>query len=126
MLIFVSVVFRQNMCTCHHLTQTIMHVVQVVLGYLLMLVVMTYQVYLGVAVIVGAGLGYFLFAGLFSENNLRESEACSSTSSGSPAMVLKVTNFDEIRGQQHLEKLSFSELAIENKAFDSETNGEDK
>lgn len=104
--------------------QTVMHVVQVVLGYLLMLVVMTFQVYLGVAVIIGAGLGYFLFAGLTPENNLRETESSANSGHCSPAMVVKVTNLDEIRGQLPMENLSFSDLAIENKAFDGENIGD--
>ncbi|PFX23956.1 high affinity copper uptake protein 1-like [Stylophora pistillata] len=115
---------RQNMCTCLHLMQTVMHVVQVVLGYLLMLVVMTFQVYLGVAVIIGAGLGYFLFAGLTPENNPRETESSANSGHCSPAMVVKVTNLDEIRGQLPMENLSFSDLAIENKAFDGENIGD--
>ncbi|XP_027057528.1 high affinity copper uptake protein 1-like isoform X2 [Pocillopora damicornis] len=109
---------RQNMCTCHNLVQTIMHVVQVVLGYLLMLVVMTFQVYLGVAVIVGAGLGYFLFAGFAPENNPKETESSANSGHGSPAMMVKVTNLDEIRSQQSMENLSFNNLAIKNRAFD--------
>jgi len=36
-------------------------VVQVALSYLLMLVVMTYNVYLCLAVVLGAGVGHFLF-----------------------------------------------------------------
>ncbi|KAL9988250.1 hypothetical protein ACROYT_G002674 [Oculina patagonica] len=112
---------RQNICSCHHLTQTVMHVVQVVLGYLLMLVVMTFQVYLGIAVILGAGLGYFLFAGLISENVPGEPKSGPNSTLESPAIVLKVTNFDEIRNgqqQENLEKLSFSDLAVENKGFE--------
>ncbi|KAJ7339568.1 hypothetical protein OS493_005969 [Desmophyllum pertusum] len=113
---------RQNMCSFHHLTQTVIHVVQVVVGYLLMLVVMTYQVYLGIAVIFGAGLGYFLFALLLSEKIPRKQ----SSSSESPAIVLKVTNLDEIRDKQQVEKPSFSDLAIENKAFDIDNNDDYK
>lgn len=101
-----------------------MHVVQVVLGYLLMLVVMTYQVYLGIAVILGAGLGYFLFAGFTSENVPGEAKSGLRSIPASPAIVLKVTNYDEIRNGQQVEKLSFSDLAIENTGFDIENNGD--
>lgn len=90
-----------------------------------MLVVMTYQVYLGIAVILGAGLGYFLFAGLISENVPGEPKSGPNSTQDSPAIVLKVTNFDEIRNgqqQENLEKLSFSDLAIENKGFDIDNN----
>ena len=33
-----------------------------------MLIVMTYDVWLGIAVVIGAGMGYFMFAALISEN----------------------------------------------------------
>ncbi len=45
-----------------HILQSILHVVQVGLGYLLMLVAMTYNGWLFLAVIFGAGVGYFIFA----------------------------------------------------------------
>ena len=44
-----------------HLLQTVLHMLQVFLGYLLMLAFMTYNVWLCVAIILGAGSGYFLF-----------------------------------------------------------------
>ncbi|KAL8567055.1 hypothetical protein ACOMHN_027484 [Nucella lapillus] len=44
-----------------HFLQTVLHMVQVFLSYCLMLVFMTYNVYLCLAIIIGAGLGYFLF-----------------------------------------------------------------
>ncbi|XP_043260599.1 high affinity copper uptake protein 1-like isoform X1 [Colletes gigas] len=45
-----------------HLLQTIVHVVQTVIGYFLMLIFMTYNVWLCLAVALGAALGYWLFA----------------------------------------------------------------
>ena len=50
------------MLSLAHLVQTLLHVLQVVISYFLMLIFMTYNVYLCVAVALGAGLGYFLFA----------------------------------------------------------------
>ena len=44
-----------------------MHVLQTAIHFLLMLVVMTYNVWLCIAVVAGAGLGYFLMAGLLAE-----------------------------------------------------------
>lgn len=44
-----------------HLLQTGLHVLQLIISYFLMLIVMTYNVYLCLAVVLGAGLGYFLF-----------------------------------------------------------------
>ncbi|CAH1254836.1 SLC31A1 [Branchiostoma lanceolatum] len=44
-----------------HLAQSLLHVLQVVLAYCLMLVVMTYNGWLAGAVFLGAGLGHFVF-----------------------------------------------------------------
>ncbi|XP_005108617.2 high affinity copper uptake protein 1 [Aplysia californica] len=54
-----SVVSR--VCSCSHVVQTILHVIQAFVSYCLMLVFMTYNVWLCVAVLVGSGVGYFLF-----------------------------------------------------------------
>uniref|UniRef100_A0A8D0C2J5 Copper transport protein n=1 Tax=Salvator merianae TaxID=96440 RepID=A0A8D0C2J5_SALMN len=43
-----------------HIAQTVLHVVQVVLGYLVMLAVMTYNTWIFLGVIVGSTIGYFL------------------------------------------------------------------
>ena len=45
-----------------HIIQTVLHMLQVTISYFLMLIVMTYNVWLFIAVILGAGTGYFLFA----------------------------------------------------------------
>ena len=57
-----------NICVCRsrlfsssHVLQTVLHVVQVFVSYCLMLVFMTYNLWLCLAVVLGAGLGYFLF-----------------------------------------------------------------
>jgi len=58
-----------------HLTQSALHVVQVGYAYILMLVVMTFNAWLFLAVVFGAGVGYLLFAksrhlmGNFREQN---------------------------------------------------------
>lgn len=52
----------QRMLSMAHLLQTVLHVIQVVVSYFLMLVFMTYNAYLCMAVAAGAGLGYFLFS----------------------------------------------------------------
>lgn len=44
-----------------HFLQTVLHMLQVFLGYFLMLAFMTYNAWVCLAVILGAGLGYFLF-----------------------------------------------------------------
>ncbi|KAJ3604768.1 hypothetical protein NHX12_026820 [Muraenolepis orangiensis] len=48
-----------------HGVQTALHVFQVALGYMLMLCVMTYNVWIFLGVLMGSGLGYFLAFPLF-------------------------------------------------------------
>lgn len=43
-----------------HAAQTALHVLQVTLGYMLMLSVMTYNTWIFLGVIAGAGVGYFV------------------------------------------------------------------
>ncbi|KAK2818488.1 hypothetical protein Q5P01_024049 [Channa striata] len=52
----------QRMLSPAHFLQTLLHIVQVVVSYFLMLVFMTYNGYLCIAVAAGAGTGYFLFS----------------------------------------------------------------
>jgi solute carrier family 31 (copper transporter), member 1 len=44
-----------------HMIQTVFHLVQSTVSYLLMLVFMTYNVWLCLALILGLGVGYFCF-----------------------------------------------------------------
>ncbi|RNA15540.1 high affinity copper uptake 1-like [Brachionus plicatilis] len=44
-----------------HIIQSFMHMLQITVSYLLMLVFMTYNSWLCLSVVLGAGLGYFLF-----------------------------------------------------------------
>ncbi|KAK9881995.1 hypothetical protein WA026_018184 [Henosepilachna vigintioctopunctata] len=44
-----------------HCFQTFLHMVQMILSYFLMLIFMTYNVWLCIAIVIGAGIGYFLF-----------------------------------------------------------------
>ncbi|XP_069789977.1 high affinity copper uptake protein 1 isoform X2 [Narcine bancroftii] len=53
---------RQQVFSIPHVIQTGLHVIQVVLSYFLMLVFMTYNGYLCIAVALGAGAGYFIFS----------------------------------------------------------------
>uniref|UniRef100_A0A8C2H982 Copper transport protein n=3 Tax=Cyprinus carpio TaxID=7962 RepID=A0A8C2H982_CYPCA len=52
----------QRMLSLAHFFQTFLHIIQVVVSYFLMLVFMTYNGYLCIAVAAGAGFGYFLFS----------------------------------------------------------------
>ncbi|MEQ2210101.1 hypothetical protein XENOCAPTIV_008477, partial [Xenoophorus captivus] len=55
-------ILRQRMLSPAHFLQTFLHIIQVVVSYVLMLVFMTYNAYLCIAVAAGAGMGYFLFS----------------------------------------------------------------
>ncbi|CAG9861019.1 unnamed protein product [Phyllotreta striolata] len=50
-----------TMMSSMHFLQTFLHMVQMIVSYFLMLIFMTYNVWLCIAVVVGAGVGYFLF-----------------------------------------------------------------
>lgn len=50
------------MLSLAHVLQTVLHSIQVVVSYFLMLVFMTYNGYLCIAVAAGAGFGYFVFS----------------------------------------------------------------
>ncbi|XP_063000855.1 protein SLC31A2 [Elgaria multicarinata webbii] len=49
-----------------HVAQSLLHVVQVVLGYLVMLAVMSYNTWIFLGVIVGSAIGYYLAYPLLS------------------------------------------------------------
>ncbi|XP_046558539.1 high affinity copper uptake protein 1-like isoform X1 [Haliotis rubra] len=50
---------KRYMLSKRHVIQTALYLVQFLIGYVLMLVVMTYNVWIMVATVVGIGLGYF-------------------------------------------------------------------
>jgi copper transporter 1 len=54
-------IVQPTMLSVMHFYQTGLHMIQMVLSYFLMLIFMTYNVWLCLAVVVGAGVGYFLF-----------------------------------------------------------------
>lgn len=58
-----------------HILQTILYIIQIILSYLLMLIVMTFNYWLFVAVILGSGIGYFLF-GWLRERLINYNEHC--------------------------------------------------
>ncbi|KAF5402716.1 High affinity copper uptake protein 1 [Paragonimus heterotremus] len=45
-----------------HVLQTLLHLIQMFIGYMLMLIVMTYNVYMLIAVMAGFTVGYLIFA----------------------------------------------------------------
>jgi len=52
---------RMAMLSIGHCVQTLLHMVQFLVSYFLMLIFMTYNVWLCIAVLIGSGLGYFTF-----------------------------------------------------------------
>lgn len=54
-------IVRNRIVSWPHLLQTFLHMVQMVISYFLMLIFMTYNVWLCLGVILGAGFGYFIF-----------------------------------------------------------------
>lgn len=52
---------RVRLLSTYHFLQTFLHILQMGISYLLMLIAMTFNVYLFLAVILGAGLGHLLF-----------------------------------------------------------------
>ncbi|XP_016948483.1 high affinity copper uptake protein 1 isoform X2 [Drosophila biarmipes] len=52
---------QPSMLSFNHVLQTLLHVLQVTLSFLLMLIFMTYNVWLCLMVVLGAAVGYFLF-----------------------------------------------------------------
>ncbi|KAJ6636838.1 High affinity copper uptake protein 1 [Pseudolycoriella hygida] len=58
-----------------HLTQTALHMIQATVSYSLMLIVMTYNVWLVLAVILGATVGYFFF-GWIRQRSIDVAENC--------------------------------------------------
>lgn len=70
---------RQQMTCCEalfstsHLAQTACHFIQVTLGYLLMLIVMTFSVWLFIAAMLGIAFGYFIFGWIFPQCSSRAS-----------------------------------------------------
>ncbi|XP_077986864.1 high affinity copper uptake protein 1-like isoform X2 [Glandiceps talaboti] len=51
-----------TMCSGFHLIQTALHLLQMALAYSLMLIFMTYNAWLALAVLIGLVFGHFLFA----------------------------------------------------------------
>lgn len=53
--------YRPLMFSKSHAYQSFLHVIQIVISYFLMLIFMTYNVWLGLAVALGSTTGFFLF-----------------------------------------------------------------
>jgi len=55
-------------CNHMHLIQTLLEVLQVFLGYVVMLLVMSFNVAICISIMLGVGLGYYLFGWYTAEN----------------------------------------------------------
>jgi len=66
---------KARICNKWHILQSFLHIVQVTVSYMLMLVFMTYNVWLCIAVVLGAGTGYFAF-GWKKQSNHDVNEHC--------------------------------------------------
>lgn len=53
--------FKTSVTSASHYIQTALHLLQMIISYFLMLIVMTYNVWLFMAVILGCTVGYFFF-----------------------------------------------------------------
>lgn len=53
--------YRRRFCTGRHLLETLLHMVKVAGGYLLMLLVMSYNTWIFIAVVSGLTLGFFCY-----------------------------------------------------------------
>ncbi|CAJ0955679.1 unnamed protein product, partial [Mesorhabditis belari] len=53
----------RNLFTAYRVVQALLYGVQAILAYVLMLIVMTFNVWLILAVVIGEAVGYFLFTG---------------------------------------------------------------
>ncbi|XP_061389814.1 high affinity copper uptake protein 1 [Musca vetustissima] len=66
--------YAQRIFSTPHLIQTFFNLIQIILSYLMMLVFMTYNYWLCLAVILGLGVGYFFFGWI--KQDVYESECC--------------------------------------------------
>ncbi|KAK4316851.1 hypothetical protein Pmani_012027 [Petrolisthes manimaculis] len=114
-----------------HVLQSFLHVVHLTLGYILMLVVMTYNVYFAFAVIGGAGLGYFFFAlfdlpgkilGAGSSSN-GDKRGLHNTSTRTEVLPLQSTEGPTTHVNSHLVCGKNCSQYKEKKVLDSKING---
>lgn len=66
--------YWQRLFASSHIVQSLLNLLQIVISYLLMLIFMTFNYWLCLAVILGLGLGYFFFG--WNKKNPDESECC--------------------------------------------------
>lgn len=67
--------FKQYLFSKLHITQSLLHLIQVSVSYILMLIVMTFNLWLCLAVVSGAAVGYYFF-GWIRQTTLDPNECC--------------------------------------------------
>ncbi|VDN56554.1 unnamed protein product [Dracunculus medinensis] len=60
--IFYYFSYKRRLFSCSHLVQICLFALQTIIAYFLMLIFMTFSVWLGLAVIFGASFGYYFFS----------------------------------------------------------------
>ncbi|XP_058444377.1 high affinity copper uptake protein 1-like [Malaya genurostris] len=66
---------RYHLTSKLHVIQSVLHLIQVSVSYVLMLIVMTFNLWLCLAVVSGAAVGYYFF-GWFRQSTLDPNECC--------------------------------------------------
>ncbi|EDW84375.1 uncharacterized protein Dwil_GK13179 [Drosophila willistoni] len=66
--------YWQQLVEYSHIVQSLLNLLQIIVSYLLMLIFMTYNYWLCLAVVLGLGVGYFFFG--WNKKDAQESECC--------------------------------------------------
>ncbi|CAG2201879.1 unnamed protein product [Mytilus edulis] len=79
----------------YHCLAFITHIINVILGFLIMLAVMSYNVWIGVSVLSGAGLGHFLFGTVKNRIHLKYPTIAPAVRSNSSVQINTLTETPE-------------------------------
>ncbi|XP_037943739.1 high affinity copper uptake protein 1-like [Teleopsis dalmanni] len=66
--------YLERLLAAPHIIQTLINLIQIIISYLLMLVFMSYNYWICLAIILGSGLGYFFFGWI--KQDMKETECC--------------------------------------------------
>lgn len=79
----------KSVISIHNLLDSVMHIVIITIGYLLMLAVMSFNLWILIAVIAGEGIGYFIFGWA------RRTPSADSNQVDNESLILKTCSFSE-------------------------------
>lgn len=65
----VKLSMKDHLLSGHHIVQSLLHLLQVAVSYALMLIVMSFNVWLLFAVVLGAAVGYYFFGWIRHRSN---------------------------------------------------------